>query len=324
MESGRSYTSVQPNPDVKAKSVRFNCPECKKNYVKEAKLKAHIEKMHYLCTRDSNRYYLDLEDEIKIYTAASDYLHDILAGCTFPVLGGDQERFLARLKETRVLIGCDWRRVFRDFKAFINMGLPYYDTNFCPTLLIDFMWHAVMAKGHIVLKIPHCAKDRTPEEDHLRYLYFCQVFKHQTGREPYTGSDNQSADADLYNVVNQLRELPVKIVDEMKQQEREKAEAAQRRAEEEVKRVEEAKRRAIEEKQKYDQREREKWAELLKLSAEYKDLFDGFGWCEYLRYKVISHNHPAHSTREQMMMIKKDHSCKLCDPPVSDSMGSTC
>lgn len=67
MDKGRSYCQSADQP----RTPKLQCPECKKSYSRGAKLKEHIEKNHYLCTRDSKHYDLTLEDELKTFTAAS-------------------------------------------------------------------------------------------------------------------------------------------------------------------------------------------------------------------------------------------------------------
>jgi hypothetical protein len=237
---------------------------------------------------------------------------------------------LERLKETRVLIGCDWRQVFRDFYTFITMGLPYYDTNFCPTLLIDFMWHAVMVKGHITLDIPHCAKERTPEEDHRRHLYFCDVFKAVTGRNPYTGSGSTESikNMDLYQVADQLRDLPGQIIEEERQKTERKQLERQMQAEEAQRRAADARRRQLEEQA---QREALEAARRATLEAERVDLAKEFKtiitMSDYLRYKVISEHHPALDAYTCIIMAtRRSHHCQLCDPPAPPPQrtGSTC
>ena len=208
MNHGRLYP---PDPHADSRPIiKSRCPECKKRFSRD-KLKSHVESEHYLCTRNAQQHYLNEEDEIRIYYAASQYLRDILGGRIFPRLSGDQRRFLERLKETRALIECDWRRVFKDFHDFISMGLPYYDTNFCPTLHIDFIWHAVIVNDLIDLNIPHCAKERTEQEDQLRYDYFCKVFLAKTQRFPYTktvtANTVPASTEEMYQVADQLKAL---------------------------------------------------------------------------------------------------------------------
>lgn len=326
MNKGRSYSQPADQP----RAPKLQCPECKKSYSREAKLKEHIEKNHYLCTRDSKQYDLTLEDELKTFTAASEYLRDILDGRTFPVLGGDQDQFLKRLKESRVLIGCDWRQVFMDFHSFITMGLPYYDTNFCPTLLIDFLWHAVITKGHLKLDIPHCAKVRTPEEDHIRYLYFCEVFKAKTGRAPYTGNVLNlqcPTDEELSHVADQLRDLPGQIMENERQKDAmiqaaqatiqaaiqaaiqaQQAEAQRREKESlDIMMKERARRIAIQEAYEAElENDRRNFSKSINIDLPME---------AYLRYKVIARNHPDVSKKECVMMARTgSHTCFRCDP----------
>lgn len=48
---------------------------------------------------------------------------------------------------------CDWTKVMKDLKSFFEMGLPYYDTNFCPTILVDLLLHSLMQDNKLYTRI---------------------------------------------------------------------------------------------------------------------------------------------------------------------------
>ena len=85
-------------------------------------------------------------------------------------------------------------KVVGDLQLFFNLGLPYYDTNFCPTLFIDFYWHVIMQDSDFYLEvcekfigkiIPHCVS-RDEEENIKRHEYFCDLFEYHFHQLPIT------------------------------------------------------------------------------------------------------------------------------------------
>lgn len=147
------------------------------------------------------------------------------------------EKFLTRFpNETKV----DWQLAMKDLEGFFQLGLPYQDTNFCPSLMIDFMWHSLMqtpelyeqicskSTGHLV---PHCVSARSDEEDEERYQYFLDVFKHRHGRDVVQTSTLHVGDA-----LKSLQQKEQNIIDQEKQQrielELKEAETRRRREEE--------------------------------------------------------------------------------------------
>jgi hypothetical protein len=122
-----------------------------------------------------------------------------------------------------MLVHCDWTRALLNLERFLKMGLPYYDTNFCPSLLIDFLWHAFMLDGHDVklgIIIPHCSTARTAEEDQKRYQYFCKVYTHWYGEGPYipssTGYDAQEqlliVSTEINKTIDVLKEADAQLL----------------------------------------------------------------------------------------------------------------
>lgn len=213
----RDYSNKPKHVKTKSGSgILINCPvpNCNRKYKTEVKLKAHVEKTHYYETRRGNAYFrFDLKTKSKVYDLAANYTQLILydmddthdSTYLLPQVSAttddDYNRisiahtsFIANVKEANILFACDWDQIMDDFQKFLGMGLPYYDTNFCPTLPIDFLWHALMSDRQLYKDvcfkacgetIPHCAIERTEEEDAHRFSYFKDVFKHMYGREPY-------------------------------------------------------------------------------------------------------------------------------------------
>lgn len=157
-----------------------------------------------------------------------------------------QHKFAQRIFEDNLLGRCDWKLVMEDLYSFIMLGLPYYDTNFCPTLPIDFLWHAMMQKPNfyqnyfksISLKpIPHCIIERSEEEDLQRYEYFLKVFEYYNDRKPYVSTEQISSDTiikidEIYQSFDDMRSAELEKIAAKERAKLEKI-AEEERAEEE-------------------------------------------------------------------------------------------
>lgn len=202
--SGRNY---KQQPSNKA-AASLKCFMCNKKYRSEERRKKHVEQVHYHETRNANWYKFDEVTRARICDLAIEYLKGIVSGQTYECLGtvANQQRFTQRLLSSNILKLCDWNRALDDLQRFFNLGIPYYDTNFCPNLLIDFLWHALMlddklytqlCQSTIGYNVPHCAEERTEESDQLRYAYFNEVYRHRYGSDPYLPNSNS-----INNIVN--------------------------------------------------------------------------------------------------------------------------
>lgn len=205
------------------KKPQFPCPLCTKKYLTERKYQAHVEKAHYYCTRGQNSLTFTFDDQIQIWALAHEYVQFLLhieeasaaeltarsikllpqhygksLDATHPDvvrMNAGQLKLAAKLREDDALLCYPWRQVLTDLQYFFQMGLPYFDTNFCPTLPMDVLWHAVMQDPTFYTRlcmsscraiIPHCALARSEEEDLKRHRYFLDVFRYRFGRLPGT------------------------------------------------------------------------------------------------------------------------------------------
>ena len=219
----RNYNSEPKNNKFDKNSLlKCQIPSCNKKYRTEKKRQQHVEKSHFYETIGRNRFKFDNNIKAQIYELAASYIEELdeIRNCfknnvyygessaknLLPQLQGTeidpidlkrimtaQVTFAERLLKEN-LLACDWSSVMNDFECFFQMGLPYYDTNFCPTLPIDFLWHATMqnpdlyidiCKKSTFLVIPHCSNERTEDEDMKRYMYFLDVFQHCFNKLPY-------------------------------------------------------------------------------------------------------------------------------------------
>lgn len=244
----RNY-STKPSVKKTDRAELLKCPitKCNKKYKREDRRKQHVEKDHYYETRNSNYFEFDHDVRAKIYESAASYIvelyeirNGVCCGESFaknllPQLYGkdvsteDLERItIAQASFARNLLQqnlhlCDWSSVMDDLQSFFNLGLPYYDTNFCPTLAIDFLWHAMMQLPDLYVEIcrkscgeiiPHCSNHRSGDEDAKRYEYFLQLFKHKFNRNPcpFTSADiiEDITATDLQQIFLDLRDKELK------------------------------------------------------------------------------------------------------------------
>ena len=184
------------------------CSNCQRKYKTETNLREHIEKFHYYETRKGNyNFTFTYNQRIKIYELMLKY-EDIVISKenTIEIVEKliPQESqpsnekitqmlnihgtFLKKINQSNLLETCNWKDAITNFGKFLSLGLPYYDTNFNPSLEIDFVWHAVMQNLEFYRElceekaqclVPHCATERTEEQDQQRYKYFLDVFEHR-------------------------------------------------------------------------------------------------------------------------------------------------
>lgn len=235
-----------------SKEELFHCPvfSCNRKYKREDKRKQHVEQVHYFETRNKNNFKFDHELRAKIYDLAAVYLEQLQNNTAEPknllpqyygkeIPNDDLQRiteaqssFAKRLLSEN-LHCCNWKAVMDDFQSFFNMGLPYYDTNFCPTLVIDFLWHSLMQDPELYSQVckqackdimPHCNIVRTEEEDVKRYEYFVEVFKNLFKSAPQSFSSDIYSKGDVNQIFIDLRDkelLSIKLErEEQKRKER--------------------------------------------------------------------------------------------------------
>ena len=250
----RIYRNYDTEPRKTGKKL-FKCPVsgCNRKYKSKNKVKRHTEEKHFYETRKSGSYRFDSEDKIKIYTLAADYAKVLCRVSTMTEnevinavesfsndymifyaknllpqkynkkistkdmirISIAQHKFSLRVFDNN-LFDSDWTIVIKDLEDFLNLGLPYYDTNFCPTLPIDFLWHALMQNPELYSKIcnnicneiiPHCMIERSELRDTKRYEYFLQVFKHNNKRDVYIPPDYLQDNKDNISKIQKFRYL---------------------------------------------------------------------------------------------------------------------
>lgn len=217
---------------MQSENTLLLCPiqPCNRKYKTQRKLQQHIDKTHRYDTRNSNYYVFDDETKMEIYQLAAAYMLLIEEGHVtdptviknlLPTHHDPAPDVLETMKELHIEFAhtiktrtsdqdekASWDAVMMDFQRFFNLGLPYNDTNFCPSLEVDFLWHAIMQKPSFYEKIcklsvgeliPHCAKFRSEEEDRSRYQFYLDVMqKRYPNRKITMATPNRQVFLDKY------------------------------------------------------------------------------------------------------------------------------
>ena len=266
MSSNRNY-SVKPK-EQRETILLHGCGLCNKKYKTEPKLKEHVEKQHYYATVGRN--YAEIS-AARIFSLAETYAKtiqhinslgldeylsdDVLmsqVGLLLPhkenidvadrdIIAKAHYTFVKSIYANKILERCNWRLVLDDFRDFIRLGTPYYDTNFCPSMPIDFLWHAAMQDPVFYKKLsfsaigkilPHCQKVRSEEEDDARYKYFCDVFTHVYRRAPYVPGADTNTSVNFSILAREAEEQEVAVARDKELLELRLTEEARRRKEE--------------------------------------------------------------------------------------------
>lgn len=202
-------------------------PRCNRKYKRDEKLVAHVEKEHPFCTlrqhlhtslkeddihqliQQMEQYitllYSDLDKEQDAFKRSSALLNlSLESHLTF------RSRVIESGMIDRILYGSTEQLhcILEEFRKFFALGVPWRGDNFCPSLLIDLVWHAAMMDREFYTKLckrffgagfilPHCL-EHNDQTDTERFQMFEKQFQHQYGRAclkivelaacPYDGS----------------------------------------------------------------------------------------------------------------------------------------
>ncbi len=255
---------LQRNYEVKPVDTKklLKCPVsgCNRKYKSDDRRKKHVEKDHFYETRKEKSKSIGLKAKARIYELAAEYAEVLYENDTDKmILCGKnllpqkydeeiesielkrivdaQQAFASKLFETNLLSICNWKKVMKDLGGLLKMGLPYYDTNFNPTLPIDFLWHSLMQDPELYKKIchqtiiPHCSMERTEEEDIQRYEYFLKVFRHKFKRDVYFPNTipDTSSELNIEEIKQMFLDLSAKESEKIAAKEQVKREEQERR-----------------------------------------------------------------------------------------------
>lgn len=187
------------------KQPQFHCNWCTKKYRTQQKYDAHVDSHHPFAAFKKNTVEFTLDEKLWLLDELETYIGMLLqenkdtfvfATCK---LGGELERMLpihTTFKERimphldKILSnGPQVIRIVDEFRAFLNLGLTRRGDNFCPSLLIDLVWHSAMQDKERYLALsnrflgqplPHCLAEN--DGDDMRFNEFAKQFHHQHGR----------------------------------------------------------------------------------------------------------------------------------------------
>lgn len=148
-------------PKVDAKGF-ICCHWCNKKYKRMDKIEEHVPKAHPFMTLRSNSHKFTAEERLWLLNCMSNYF-EILEGIMVnpeldyfvdatKKIGATAEghrEFQRKAKESGLLfrLQSDPQNLFKaitQFEMFLNLGITWRGDNFCPSMIIDFVWHSAM------------------------------------------------------------------------------------------------------------------------------------------------------------------------------------
>lgn len=205
MRGSGSQNLSNGDPVLTANKPLLQCRWCKKKYRNQQKVAAHVEEQHPFAAINKNTYDFTVKDKLWLLDALESYIRVLKQNNrdTFVLATanlGDLERMLpihTSFKERimpyldKVLSnGSQLLRIIDEFRAFLNLGLTPRGDNWCPSLLIDLVWHSAMQNKEKYLALvsrfingplSHCLPEN--DDDAKRFKAFVRQFQHQHGRD---------------------------------------------------------------------------------------------------------------------------------------------
>ncbi len=144
---------------TKKAKVIHHCNWCKSKFKKYAKYEKHVAKKHPFAAQRKNTVTLHLGEKLWLLDELERYVRILVTGSTADFEKATQalsvddrmvtihsefrERILPQIDKI-ISSGPQLLRIIDDFQAFLNLGIPWNGGNFCPSLLIDLVWHSAM------------------------------------------------------------------------------------------------------------------------------------------------------------------------------------
>ncbi len=154
-------------------------------------------------------------------------------------------KFRKRVKESglleKIVLSATQLRdvLFDELTRFFNLGYQWNGDNFCPSLVIDVLWHAAMMDNQKYNELttrfmgnalPHCLEaNEDPARQVKRFDRFVKQFEYQHRRLPLTGSDLVKLDE--VGVFDVLLKDAAKELEHEKEEEKRKEEEINKRNE---------------------------------------------------------------------------------------------
>jgi len=118
--------------------------------------------------------------------------------------------------------------IFDEFNCYLNLGYNWRGDNFCPSMIIDLIWHASMINHNEYVKLttsymgkilPHCLEENeTEEKQKSRIGRFLKQYKHFYGKDILQATDLQLVQGS--NVFDSLEEKYTRLHKENEEKER--------------------------------------------------------------------------------------------------------
>ncbi len=193
------------------KAPSFHCKWCAKKFKTQQKYEKHVLYQHPFAAMKKNTLRLELAEKMWLLDELERYSNILIGGDAsdlkratqmlgdgdrmVPIHGVFRERILPHLNKA-LSSGDQVLRIIDDFQAFLNLGIPWRGGNFCPSLLIDLVWHSAMQNQERYVAmctrflgqpLSHCLVENDGNEE--RFEEFVKQFKHQHGRDHVGLSD---------------------------------------------------------------------------------------------------------------------------------------
>ncbi len=186
-------------------NVLIRCAWCTRKFKTQRKYEKHVTTQHPFAASNKNTETLLLDEKMWLLDELERYSNILINGSSDDFRRAtqalsDEERMhqihsifrerIVPLLNKALSSGDQVLRLLDDFQAFLNLGIPWRGGNFCPSLLIDLVWHSAMQNKeryvamctHFLRQaLPHCLIENDGNED--RFDEFTKQFIHQHGRE---------------------------------------------------------------------------------------------------------------------------------------------
>lgn len=197
----------------------YHCPKCNKKYKTADKFEKHVDENHPFLTFDKNSAKLSLEDKFYLLDCFEEYSNVLIMvpddtniqfiNASQKLLPGILEPspdevkrmtenhivFRQRIIESQLLAKMLSSEIniflaFDEFERFLNLGKPWKGGNFCPSLIIDLIWHSAMmntekytdiCERFVKRILPHCLIENEGQHD-KRFEEFMNHFKRDHNR----------------------------------------------------------------------------------------------------------------------------------------------
>jgi len=225
------------------KQLLHQCPWCNKKYKTLERMGIHIAKIHPFDTLNANRKKISVKYKLLMLESLQQYIWALRDN-----LQDKYNKQLSQTVETHAAFrnkcleadlfnklltnGANMETAFEQFEMFLNLGRPWQGGNFCPSLLIDLIWHAALidqphyeklCKHFFNQLLPHCLPENEGKTAE-RFAKFERQFEHYHRRPYLRAQDMETSDEDgfavFYKSLHKIRRVEVAERDARKAREK--------------------------------------------------------------------------------------------------------